>query len=110
LFVLPSYSENFGISAAEALAAGTPAIVTKGAPWDGLEVHGAGWWIDRGIDPLVACLEQALSRSTDSLGEMGLRGRAWMEAEYSWAQVGRQMAETYRWMLHGGNKPTWVCD
>lgn len=110
LFVLPSYSENFGISVAEALAAGTPAIVTKGAPWAGLEVHGAGWWIDSGIDPLVACLEAALCRSTDSLGEMGLRGRAWMEAEYSWAHVGRQMAETYRWMLHGGNKPQWVLE
>lgn len=110
LFVLPSYSENFGMTVAEALAAGTPAIVTKGAPWVGLDEHRAGWWIDIGIDPLVACLEDALSCSTESLSEMGLRGRTWMETEYSWTHVGQQMAETYRWVLHGGNKPDWVIE
>jgi glycosyltransferase involved in cell wall biosynthesis len=110
LFVLPSYSENFGMAVAEALAAGTPAIVTKGAPWAGLEKHKAGWWIDIGIDPLVACLEDALSRTTESLAEQGLRGRTWMAAEYSWAQVGKQMTATYEWILHGGNKPEWVIE
>jgi len=30
LYVLPTHSENFGITVAEALAAGTPAIVTRG--------------------------------------------------------------------------------
>lgn len=108
LFVLPTYSENFGMSVAEALAAGTPAIVTKGAPWEGLEQHGCGWWIDIGVDPLVACLEDAMSRSHDELAEMGLQGRSWMEAEYSWKQIGRKTTETYQWILHGGPKPGWV--
>ena len=108
LFVLPTYSENFGMSVAEALAAGTPAIVTKGAPWEGLEQHGCGWWIDIGVDALVACLEDAMSRSHDELAEMGLQGRSWMEAEYSWKQIGRKTTETYQWILHGGPKPGWV--
>jgi glycosyltransferase involved in cell wall biosynthesis len=110
LFVLPTYSENFGMSVAEALAAGTPAIVSKGAPWAGLDMRGAGWWIDMGLEPLVACLEDALARSTDALEEMGQRGRDWMEAEYSWAPVGRQMAETYCWILNSGNRPKWVIE
>ena len=33
LFVLPTLNENFAITVAEALAAGTPVIATKGAPW-----------------------------------------------------------------------------
>jgi hypothetical protein len=41
---------------------------------------------------------------------MGLRGRDWMAAEYSWVRVGQQMADTYRWMLEGGNEPEWVID
>ena len=108
LFVLPTYSENFGMAVAEALAAGIPAIVSKGAPWEGLETHGAGWWIDIGFDPLVECLKKALGQSACELTTMGLRGRTWMEHEYSWQCIGRQMAETYRWVLHGGDKPGWV--
>ena len=109
---LPSAAEyRVAIAAvAEALAAGTPAVVSKGAPWAGLENHGAGWWVDIGVDPLVACLEDALFRPPEHLVQMGLRGRNWMEADYSWPQVGRQMANTYRWILHGGNKPEWVID
>lgn len=110
LFVLPTYSENFGMAVAEALAAGTPAIVTRGAPWAGLEQQGAGWWIDIGVDSLVACLEDALSHSPESLAEIGQNGRRWMEAEFSWARVGQRMVETYRWILDGGNKPNWVVE
>lgn len=32
LFVLPSHTENFAMTVAEALASGVPAIVSKGAP------------------------------------------------------------------------------
>lgn len=110
LFVLPTYSENFGISVAEALAAGTPAIVTKGAPWEGLSSHGCGWWIDIGVDPLISCLENAMSRSHDELDEMGQRGRTWMETEYSWNEIGRKMVETYKWICNGGAKPVWVIE
>ncbi len=110
LFVLPTYSENFGMSVAEALAAGTPAIVSRGAPWSGLEKQRAGWWIEIGVDPLVACLEEALARPSSDLAEMGLRGRSWMAAEYSWSHVGRQMADTYCWMVEGGEKPAWVIE
>lgn len=108
LFVLPTYSENFGMSVAEALAAGTPAIVSKGAPWDGLGKNNAGWWIDIGLDPLVACLESALSRSFDDLVEMGEAGRRWMVNDYSWESIGQQMAATYRWVLGKGEKPSCV--
>ena len=108
LFVLPSHSENFGMTVAESLAAGTPAIVTKGAPWGGLETHQAGWWVDPGVDSLTACLEVALARSSESLEAMGRAGREWMVRDHSWEHLGLQMAETYRWLLQGGEPPKWV--
>ena len=41
LFVLPSYQENFGVAAAEALACGTPVLLGKGVNLAG-EIAGAG--------------------------------------------------------------------
>lgn len=105
LLVLPTYSENFGMVVAEALSAGTPAIVSKGAPWEGLEKNGAGRWIEIGFDPLVAALEEMLSCSTDDLLKMGQRGRLWMERDYSWTGVAKMLADVYRWILNGGARP-----
>jgi len=110
LFVLPTYSENFGNVVAEALACGVPAIVSKGAPWAGLIEKEAGWWIDIGVAPLVSCLMQALALSSDQLSEMGQRGRRWMQEEFSWDSLGHRMARTYEWIIHGGVKPPWVID
>jgi glycosyltransferase involved in cell wall biosynthesis len=108
LFVLPSHSENFGVAVAEALAHGVPAIVTKGAPWSGLETHECGWWIEQGVDSLADCLRSALALSPEKLRDKGRRGRQWMEQEFSWDRVGRMMLETYRWLLGGGAPPAWV--
>ena len=108
LYVLPTHTENFGVTVAESLASGTPAIVTKGAPWNGLEEHRAGWWIDIGIDPLVCCLEEAMSRSSGELASMGGAGREWMMKDFSWPKIGQMMHLTYEWLLYGGETPAWV--
>lgn len=109
IFVLPTYSENFGVVVAEALAMGIPAIVSKGAPWSGLASRGAGWWIDQGVAPLVACLRDAMGRSSAELASMGARGREWMKRDFSWMMVAGRMMETYRWLLDRSLPvPAWV--
>lgn len=108
LFVLPTYSENFGMAVAEALAAGTPAVVTKGAPWAGLERQGAGWWVDINVQALTVGLGAAMSKDRNELLRMGKNGKTWMEAEYSWPEIGKRMTRTYEWMLRGGSAPDWI--
>lgn len=101
LFVLPTHSENFGMSVAEALASGTPALVSNGAPWSGLVARRAGRWIDIGVDPLVAGLEDLLQREPLELRDMGINGRTWMTEAYSWRTIGKRMAELYHWLARG---------
>jgi glycosyltransferase involved in cell wall biosynthesis len=108
LFVLPTRSENFGATVAEALAAGTPVIVTKRAPWPDLERYKAGWWIEIGLDPLVGCLEEAMKEPAASLAQRGARGREWMMREYSRANVGKMMRQAYHWLVYGGETPDFI--
>jgi glycosyltransferase involved in cell wall biosynthesis len=108
LYILPTHTENFGITVAEALANGVPAIVTTGAPWEGLKHNDCGWWINRDEQTLYVTLLEAMSLSRNELREMGERGRSWMESEFSWDEIGRKMHLTYEWLLGGGPPPDWV--
>lgn len=104
-FILASPSENFGVAVAEALASGTPAIVTSGAPWEGLIREDAGWWVDHSVDAVAGALEQALDCSPDDLARRGQCGRDWMVREFSWALVGKKMGACYDWIINGGAPP-----
>ncbi len=110
IFVLPTRSENFGLVVAEALACGTPVIVTRNAPWEGVVTHGCGWYIDEGVEPLVACLDQALAFTPERLAEMGMRGRRWVEQNFSWPVIASRMAAVYAWILNRRRKPQDVID
>lgn len=99
LFILPTKTESFGIAVAEALARGLPVITTTGAPWEGLVTHRCGWWVERSADALAAALREAVAMSPEQRREMGDRGRAWVEAEFSWTDIGRRMAEAYAEIL-----------
>lgn len=108
LFVLPTHAENFGFAVAEALAHGVPAVVTHGAPWQGLETHRCGWWIHLNEESLIKTLSDAMSKPIHNLKGMGSRGREWMRRDFSWEEVGRRMALTYEWILGVGAQPSWV--
>jgi glycosyltransferase involved in cell wall biosynthesis len=108
LFVLPTLNENFAMTVAECLAAGTPVISTKGAPWSGLETQGCGWWVDHGVEPLADCLVQAMSLPQDELTRMGARGRMWMMDAFSWDRVARDMIDVYSWLGRARERPASV--
>ena len=108
LFVLPTLNENFGLTVAEALASGTPAISTKGAPWSGLEEEGCGWWIDHGIEPLAAALARAMTLPPAALTAMGAKGRRWMARDFSWDRVAGDTLDLYRWLAGAATIPASV--
>ena len=123
LFVLPTYSENFGIVVAEALWAGLPVITTKGTPWSELEgpkplntsncqhlklsnfqtfkPYGCGWWIDIGAEPLADALRDATSLNVATRREMGARGHKLVEDKYTWDAAVKAMVRGYEDVLNG---------
>lgn len=90
--VLPSRSENFGMTAAEGLAGGKPVICTKGAPWavlePGLGTPRMGWWCDTSADGLHQAINALCACSGEELAEIGRHGREYALRELSWKATG----------------------
>jgi len=108
IYVLPTHSENFGLTVAEALAHRTPVITTKGAPWEGVTKHQCGWWIDHGVEALFEALDKGIQTKRATLLAMGNQGHDWMAKEFSWSSVALQMQCVYRWLEGAGSRPDFV--
>lgn len=108
LFVLPTLNENFALTVAEALAAGTPVVASQGAPWSGLETHGCGWWVDAAPQPLAQALASAMGQPTEALARMGEAGRNWMARDFGWTSVAADMAAVYGWLAGARDAPDHV--
>jgi len=108
LFVLPTYSENFGIVIAEALSCGIPVITTKGAPWEEIELTNSGRWIDTNEEALSLALKEMLAKTDTELHEMGTNGRKLIEEHYSIVSVAKKIADLYTWVLLKGEKPNFI--
>lgn len=99
LFVLTSYSENFGMAAAEALAAGVPVLLSDRV---GIAqcVAGAGAGVVVGLQPAqIAQAWMALLRNCAGLRAMGERGAWLVRTQFDAGSVARQMLDAYRGVL-----------
>jgi glycosyltransferase involved in cell wall biosynthesis len=95
VFVLPSYSENFGIAVLEAMQRGVPVIVTPdvGAA-EIVRKSGGGLVTDGDPEPLgtAICRLTADASLARSMGEAGQRH---VTAHYAWAQIAASMENLY---------------
>lgn len=105
LFVLPSFSENFGIAVAEAMAAGVPAIVTPEvqiAP-DIAEAN-AGLVIAGELDTLVMAIKELLS-SPNRRTQLGENGKRLVIRRYCWSAIASQLGCIYSSILEQKSLP-----
>ncbi len=95
VFVLPSFSENYGIVIAEAMAAGLPVITTTGTPWRCLADEKLGWWIEPTVSQLVTALRQVTSLDAEERHALGQRASAYIRTQFSVERSAQRMLEFY---------------
>ena len=106
--VLPSKSENFGMVVPEGLINRIPVIASKGTPWEELNSHYCGWWVDNDVATLAQTIEQALTISEEDRRSMGERGRALVLEKYTVEKVALKMKQLYEWVVNNGRTPDFI--
>jgi len=101
IFVLPSEDENFGLAAAEAMAAGMAVVLTRGvALSEAVADAQAGLVIERGRNTLAAALSILLD-DPELVRQYGRSARRLMIERFAWHVVTRKLIEMYRRVVEG---------
>lgn len=95
-FILPTRNENWGIAVAEGMASGLPTICTKGAPWECLNTHDAGWWCEASVEGIEGALRELIASDEATLTRKGANARKWVEENLNWDIIGKKMLETIK--------------
>jgi glycosyltransferase involved in cell wall biosynthesis len=95
LFCLPSLAEGFSMAVLEALAARCAVLLSPGCNFPQVQAAGAGIVVARDAPAIAASMRQLLSGPA-ALQQMGEKGRALVESQYSWEQITQQMIEVYQ--------------
>jgi len=92
--VLPSYSENFGNVVPEAMVRGVPVVVTEEVGAKGIvEASGGGVVVD--ADDIGRVMNDLLA-DENLRKNMGVKGKAWVEANLLWETVAWEMEKAYQ--------------
>jgi glycosyltransferase involved in cell wall biosynthesis len=94
--VLPSKSENFGNVVLESLINGTPVIASKGTPWQVLDEHNAGYWIDSNWDSLASIIDRALELSVSDYSVLSDNAIKLVKSVYDVNSVENKWIEIYK--------------
>ena len=103
LFVLPSYSENFGVAVVEAMAAGLPVIVS-----DQVGIHREIATVEAGL--VVPCSAEALTRALETMiADPSLRAAMGAKAtelsrKFSTEIIALQLSEIYERVANKRNR------
>jgi glycosyltransferase involved in cell wall biosynthesis len=95
MFVLSSYSENFGLAVIEAMACGLPVVISDRVNiWREVAAAEAGVVVPCEAEPLAAALER-LAESPDLAAAMGRRGQALVARRFQWDSIAQALQDLY---------------
>ncbi len=95
VYVLPSYSENFGIALVEAMAAGLPCVTTTGvAVSTEIRAADAGMVVEPDVSTLSLAMDRLLG-DADLRKQLRERARCLVTERFSFEAMGRGLRELY---------------
>jgi glycosyltransferase involved in cell wall biosynthesis len=99
VFVLPSYTENFGMTVVEAMACGTPVVISDQVNiWREIQETGAGVVVC--LDPCAVADAICMVLEDKQTAEaMETRGRVAAKNCYAWPHVVDQMTQVYQELI-----------
>lgn len=99
IFVLPSYYENFGIAVAEAMAMGTPVVISDQVHiWEDIQQTSSGWICQCDSRSLTEMLIKSLENS-ETLKQRGNNAQKLVLEQYNWSKIAQQMIHIYRELI-----------
>jgi glycosyltransferase involved in cell wall biosynthesis len=96
VFALASHHENFGMSYAEALAAGTPIAAGTNTPWQEVAKYNCGKWVENTPEKFAEAIREILN--SDPM-QMGRNGSKFIKENFSWDKIGNHFKEVVETMI-----------
>lgn len=105
LFILTSYSENFGIAVLESLAAGVPVLISdQVALADVVCQHQLGFVTELKVHAIATTIEYCLTHPRE-LQKIGDRARQLILENYTWEKVAARLGQVYTAIVQGQPLP-----
>jgi glycosyltransferase involved in cell wall biosynthesis len=104
ILALLSYSENFGVAVAEALAAGLPVVITPGVQISPeIQSAQAGLVVSGELEEVKNALSQLLS-SSELREQFGRNGQTLAQDIYSWPTITKKLIQLYEDVIEKHNQ------
>ena len=103
LAIMPSHSESFGLSIAEAQASGLALVAYEAGSVPEVVENGVTAWLApfREVNQLSACIEEAI-KNPKATHQAGLAGRERIKEMFTWEKTGTIMFEGIRKVCSNG--------
>ncbi len=98
-FILPSKSENFGISIGEALSHGLPVLTTFQTPWKIINDYKAGYVFDFSEENILHELDKFMSLNSEQVYKMSLNALNLVKDNFEYNSILSQYVKLYKELL-----------